>query len=146
MPAKDDAARRRRYKQLASLERDLFGRWCTVIFRPELPGAGSRGVIGKLMGGTGSMSGAMKGFLDCLSRVDDALSATSGPWFFDWADHPTMIDFVYVSHVERVLVSCAFWKSLGLRSDVYCGRFPVLNNWLDAFEKREAYLAFKSDY
>ena len=147
MPAEDDAAARRRYQQLANLERDLFGWWCTLIFRPEMPGASTGGMIGKLMGGTDSgMSGSMKGFLDCLSKVDDALSSTTGPWFFDWAGPPTMIDFVYVSHVERMLASCAFWKGLNLRSDVYRKQLPALNAWLDAFEKREAYLAFKSDY
>ena len=104
-------------------------------------------MIGKLMGSKNdSMSGAMKGFLDCLSKVDDALASTSGPWFFDYADHPTMMDFIYVSHVERMLASAAFWKGLNLRSDTYQSQFPALNAWLDAFEKREAYLAFKSDY
>merc|ERR1719221_2513481 len=88
----------------------------------------------------------MTGFLDCLSKVDEALSSTEGPWFFDWADHPTMIDFVYVSHVERMLASAAFWKGLDLRSEQYQSQFPNINAWLDAFEKRECYLAFKSDY
>ena len=81
-----------------------------------------------------------------MSKVDGALASTSGPWFFDFADHPTMIDFIYVSHVERMLASCAFWKGLDLRSDEYRRQFPALNAWLDAFEKRECYLAFKSDY
>ena len=57
-----------------------------------------------------------------------------------------MIDFVYVSHVERMLASAAFWKGLDLRSGDEKKRFPCLNAWLEAFEKREYYLAFKSDY
>jgi glutathione S-transferase len=57
-----------------------------------------------------------------------------------------MIDFIYVSHVERMLASCAYWKGLDLRSETYSKQFPALNAWLDAFEKRECYLAFKSDY
>ena len=92
------------------------------------------------------MSGAMKGFLECLDKVEAELESTKGPWFFDTADHPTMIDFVYVSHVERMLASAAFWKGLDLRSDEMKKRFPGLNAWLEAFEKRECYLAFKSDY
>jgi glutathione S-transferase len=144
LPAENDQAR---YKRLANLERELFSWWCTLIFRPEGPGFSSGGMIGKIMGSNdSSMSGAMKGFLDCLSQVDDELASTSGPWFFDFASHPTMIDFVYVSHVERMLASCAFWKGLDLRSDNYRRQFPALNAWLDAFEKRECYLAFKSDY
>mmetsp|Transcript_38958 Transcript_38958/g.81505 ORF Transcript_38958/g.81505 Transcript_38958/m.81505 type:complete len:572 (-) Transcript_38958:94-1809(-) len=148
MPSENDAAGKKRYQQLANLERELFSWWCTLIFRPEGPGFSNGGMIGKLMGSKNndSMSGAMKGFLDCLSKVDDALASTSGPWFFDYADHPTMMDFIYVSHVERMLASAAFWKGLNLRSDTYRSQFPALNTWLDAFEKREAYLAFKSDY
>ena len=146
MPAENDAEGQARYKQLANLERQLFSWWCELIFRPEGPGF-SGGMLGKLMGSGGdSMSGAMAGFLDCLSKVDDALGSTAGPWFFDFADHPTMIDFIYVSHVERMLASAAFWKGLDLRSENYRRQFPALNAWLDAFEKRECYLAFKSDY
>lgn len=147
LPAENDSGGQARYKRLANLERELFSWWCTLIFRPEGPGFSSGGMIGKLMGSNdSSMSGAMQGFLDCLSKVDDELASTSGPWFFDFASHPTMIDFVYVSHVERMLASCAFWKGLDLRSDNYRRQFPALNAWLDAFERRECYLAFKSDY
>lgn len=147
MPADNDAEGKSKYEKLANLERELFSWWCTLIFRPEGPGFSSGGMLGKLMGkDDSSMSGQMKGFLDCVSKVDNALASTSGPWFFDFADHPTMIDFVYVSHVERMLASCAFWKGLDLRSDEYKRQFPALNAWLDAFEKRECYLAFKSDY
>lgn len=147
MPSEDDAKGQAKYKQLANLERELFSWWCTLIFRPEGPGFSGGGMLGKLMGSKdSSMSGQMKGFLDCMSKVDDSLASTSGPWFFDFADHPTMMDFIYVSHVERMLASCAFWKGLDLRSDEYQRKFPALNAWLDAFEKRECYLAFKSDY
>lgn len=148
MPNEDDSDAMQRYNQLARLERDLFSWWCTLIFRPEGP-MGGGGMFSKLMGGGGggsSLPGAMGGFLDCLAKVDTALASTSGPWFFDFANHPTMIDFIYVSHVERMLASCAFWKGLDLRSDTYKKQFPALNAWLDAFEKRECYLAFKSDY
>lgn len=148
MPSEDDAGGMQRYRQLANLERELFSWWCTLIFRPEGPGFGSPGMLGKLMGKSSdtAMSGAMAGFLECLEKVDKALSSTAGPWFFDFADHPTMIDFIYVSHVERMLASAAFWKGLDLRSNEYSAKFPALNAWLEAFEKRECYLAFKSDY
>ena len=148
MPADDDAAEKARYGKLANLERELFSWWCTLIFRPEGPGFTSGGgMLGKLMGkDSTSMSGQMKGFLDCISKVDKELASTSGPFFFDWADHPTMMDFIYLSHVERMLASAAFWKGLDLRSETYKQQFPALNAWLDAFDKREAALAFKSDY
>merc|ERR1712032_727996 len=86
----------------------------------------------------------MQGFLDCIGKVDKELSSTKGPWFFGEFDHPTMIDFIFVSHVERILASSAFWKGLDLRDPKW--KFQGLNNWLEAFEKRESYLAFKSDY
>jgi glutathione S-transferase len=72
------------------------------------------------------------------------LLETEGPWFFDEYDYPTMIDFIYVSHVERMLASCAYWKGLNLRDPKW--NLAGLNRWLEAFEKREPYLAFKSDY
>ena len=144
MPSKDDEQGNRRYDRLARLERDLFSWWCSLIFRPEMPRLnGGNNVLGKLLGGDGDMSGTMKGFMDCLRQVDQELQATRGPWFFE-NDHPTMIDFVYVSHVERMLASCAFWKGLNLRDPKW--NLVGINAWLDAFEKREPYLAFKSDY
>jgi len=151
LPSEDDALGWARYNKLARLERDLFSWWCSLLFRPEgpkLPTTG--GGLGKLLSGTKSdrlvMSGAMKGFLDCLKAVDNELCATSGPWFFVENDYPTMIDLIYVSHVERMLASCAYWKGLNLRSPEMSKEYPGLNRWLDAFEKRECYLAFKSDY
>eukprot|EP00559_Dactyliosolen_fragilissimus_P009427 CAMPEP_0184858626 /NCGR_PEP_ID=MMETSP0580-20130426/3717_1 /TAXON_ID=1118495 /ORGANISM="Dactyliosolen fragilissimus" /LENGTH=529 /DNA_ID=CAMNT_0027354877 /DNA_START=275 /DNA_END=1864 /DNA_ORIENTATION=- len=151
LPAEDDREGQARYDQLARLERELFSWWCTLIFRPEGPRMGNSNGLMNLFSGSESrskdnISGAMTGFLDCLSKVDKQLLSTSGPWFFDDQDHPTMIDFVYVSHIERMLASCAFWKGLDLRSDEMKLDYPGLNNWLDAFEKKEYYLAFKSDY
>lgn len=136
-----DEAGMSRYEQLARLERELFSGWCTLIFRPEMGG----GALAKLMGGGGGggMSGSMEGFLDCIKKVDVELRKTKGPWFFD-NEFPTMIDFVYVSHVERMLASCAYWKGLNLRDPKW--KLDGINDWLEAFEKKEYYLAFKSDY
>lgn len=143
-----------RYQTLARLERELFSWWCTLVFRPEQGGSRSGGgLLGALLGASSSssststtaMSSAMRGFMDCLQKVEQALASTQGPWFFDEFDHPTMIDFIYVSHVERMLASVAYWKGLNLR-DAKKWNLPALNRWLQAFEQREAYLAFKSDY
>jgi glutathione S-transferase len=153
LPKEDDQEGWNRYNRLARLERELFSWWCTLMFRPEgpkMPSASSgfmgffSGMNGK-GGGSEMISGSMSGFLDCLSKVDQELSSTPGPWFFD-RDYPTMIDFVYVSHVERMLASCAYWKGLHLRDEEMKKKYPRLNNWLDAFDKRECFLAFKSDY
>lgn len=116
------------------------------MFRPEAPRLGANNnLLGSLLGNSREvMSGSMEGFLDCIRKVDKELRSTKGPWFFDEYDYPTMIDFIYVSHVERMLASCAFWKGLNLRDPKW--NLKGLNAWLDAFEKREPYLAFKSDY
>ena len=145
LPEESDKDGWSKYDRLARLERDLFSWWCTLIFRPEgqsMPG----GLMGLLGGKKSSeVSGAMKGFLDCLSKVEKELAATDGPWFYD-KEYPTMIDFVYVSHVERMLASSAYWKGLNLRSEEMRSKYPALNLWLDSFDKRECFLAFKSDY
>lgn len=139
----EDRAGAARVQELSKLERELFSWWCTLLFRPEGPRLGGN-VFDILKGKGTDMSGAMKGFLDCMKKVDDALTSTAGPWFFDKDDHPTMIDFIYVSHVERMLASCAYWKGLNLRDPKWNLKGVVA--WLEAFEKRESYLAFKSDY
>lgn len=102
-------------------------------------------MLSGLLGGSGNeeMSGSMQGFMDCIRKVDAKLLSTDGPWFFE-TDYPTMIDFIYVSHVERMLASCSYWKGLNLRDPKW--NLKGLNSWLEAFEKREGYLAFKSDY
>jgi glutathione S-transferase len=129
----------KRYEKLAGLERELFSWWCTLVFRPE-------GGMGGMFGGgqKDGMSGSMQGFMDCIKKVDQELRSTRGPWFFGEFDYPSMIDFIYISHVERMLASVAYWKGLNLRDPKW--NLKGLNAWLDAFEKREPYLAFKSDY
>lgn len=143
LPADDDEKGWKKYEALSKLERDLFSWWCTLVFRPEGPLGGTGGLLGGFLGGP-KMSGAMQGFLECIQKVDKYLLETDGPWFFDEYDYPTMIDFIYVSHVERMLASCAYWKGLNLRDPKW--KLTGLNRWLEAFEKREPYLAFKSDY
>jgi glutathione S-transferase len=146
LPSEDDTAGWARYDKLARLERELFSWWCTLVFRPDGPRLGGGNPLQALRGGGGGgMSGSMQGFLDCVKQVDKELTSTKGPWFFgDKQDYPTMIDFVYVSHVERMLASCAYWKGLNLRDPKW--GLKGINAWLEAFEKREPYLAFKSDY
>lgn len=125
------------------LNHSLFSWWCTLVFRPEGPKVGGN-LLSKFLSAPQESSAAMQGFLDCMRKVDRELQSTKGPWFFDTFDYPSMIDFIYVSHVERMLASCAYWKGLNLRDPKW--DLKGLTAWLEAFEKREAYLAFKSDY
>jgi glutathione S-transferase len=135
----------KQYQYLMRLERELFSWWCTFMFRPESGGLG--GMMSGLMGGnSGSISPQMQGFLDCLQQVNQALQETKGPFFLDFVEHPTMIDFVFASHVERMLASCAYWKGVDLRSPEQYPQLGALQDWFNALEKAEYYLAFKSDY
>lgn len=149
--AKKQPADYRRYQELSQLERELFRWWCTLMFRPEGAGGGVGGMLGGLFGGNAGgadevVSPAMEGFFNCLQRVDTALRSTKGPFFLDYTtDHPTMIDFVFASHVERMFASCAYWKGMDLRNQADYD-LPGLQAWMDALEKEEYYLAFKSDY
>jgi glutathione S-transferase len=150
----------RRYRALMGLERELFRWWCTLVFRPEQPNpqpGGAGGFVGRLLGNAGGSSGdddggdsyvspSMGGFLECLETVDAQLRTTKGPYFLDYANHPTMIDFVFASHVERMLASCAYWKGMDLRNPKDYPKLGGLRAWMDALEKHEYYLAFKSDY
>mmetsp|Transcript_42167 Transcript_42167/g.78891 ORF Transcript_42167/g.78891 Transcript_42167/m.78891 type:complete len:531 (-) Transcript_42167:18-1610(-) len=112
--------------QLLRLERQLFGDWCGLTFRP----------------GKGIMDAAEKSFMSTMAKVDAALLATPGPWFLG-GDSPTLVDLQYISHIERMLASLLYWKGLKLRDT---GEFKGLDAWLAAFEERPAYIATKSDY
>lgn len=116
---------------LLKLERQLFGDWCNLIFRPS-------GGMGGLFGG-----GAKASFEKTLDKVEAALAVhPDSPWLLG-GDAPSLVDMQYISHVERMLASCLYWKGMQLRK---MERFPLLENWLDAFEQRPSYQATKSDY
>ena len=138
-----------RAKELLALERDLFGAWCQLVFRPDETDA-----FGGLleMFGVGPASGdekqgespsrALLAFEAKLGQVDAALGETPGPWFLG-GEAPSIVDLQYVSHIERMNASVLYWKGVKLRGS---GRFPALDAWFDAFEGRAAYAASKSDY
>ena len=112
--------------KLLKLERQLFSDWCGLVFRPSLPGP----------------LGARAGFEKTLDEVDKALGATPGPWFLG-GENPGIVDFQYVSHVERMNASVLYWKGLQMRGTT---RWANLEKWLLAFEARPSYQATKSDY
>jgi glutathione S-transferase len=170
-----ESSQYRQYQYLMQLERELFRWWCTFMFRPESGsnsfggGGGGGGMANALRGflgggntmndsiaGTNTISPQMQGFLECLVKVNTALTQTKGPYFLDFmmtmttttttTPYPTMIDFVFASHVERMLASCAYWKGMDLRSEKQYPQLRALQQWMDALELKEYYLAFKSDY
>jgi len=88
----------------------------------------------------------MRAFLECMETVDTQLKATEGRYFLDYADHPTMIDFVFASHIKQMLASCFYWKGMDLRNPSEYPKLSAIWAWMDALEKHEYYLAFQSDY
>eukprot|EP00596_Hydrurales_sp_CCMP1899_P003758 CAMPEP_0119034544 /NCGR_PEP_ID=MMETSP1177-20130426/1526_1 /TAXON_ID=2985 /ORGANISM="Ochromonas sp, Strain CCMP1899" /LENGTH=460 /DNA_ID=CAMNT_0006992041 /DNA_START=112 /DNA_END=1494 /DNA_ORIENTATION=+ len=113
-----DAARA---QNLMRLERDLFSRWCNLVFR------GSMG------------NGAIKSFEDGLDKVNEELSVTASPWFLD---EMTIVDLTYITHIERMCASVAYWSGRQIRGD----RWPAIERWMTAFEAMPSYMATKSDY
>lgn len=147
LPDRGDDDGWQRTQVLARLERELFSAWCGLIFRPEMGGlSGGLAALQNLLPGdavaNANPSPAMKTFIEVLDKVDTELRYTPGPWFFE-SDHPLMIDLIFVSHIERMLASCAHWKGLQIRGS---GKWKGIDAWFDAFDQRESYLAFKSDF
>ena len=110
-----------RARALLQLERKLFRVWCDYVFR----------------GGWGSK----RQFESCLDEVDAALAKTRGPWFLE-SQGPGIVDLQYVSHVERMAASVAYWKGDTLRG----GRWKHIDTWFEAFEQRPSYSASRSDW
>jgi glutathione S-transferase len=87
------SADRARADGLLRLERELFRDWCSLTFQP----------------GTGMFGSNKKAFQETLRKVDSALGDTPGPWFLG-GPAPSLVDLQYVSHVERMVASLAYWK------------------------------------
>lgn len=114
---------RERAVRLMKMERQLFGAWCTFLFRPDRSGRGA------------------SEFDAALAEVDAALGQNSAsPWFLPVL-HPTIVDMQYVSHVERMVASAMYFKGYDIRK-----RFGNIDAWLSAFEELPYYMASMSDF
>jgi glutathione S-transferase len=107
--------------RLLRLERELFSWWCQFVFRPG--------------------NSARSSFRQTLMECDSALGETPGPWF-SGADGPDIVDLTFVPHIERMAASCMYWKGFKIRGNA---QFPNVNAWFDALEKKDWYMAYKSD-
>ncbi|CAJ1385916.1 unnamed protein product [Effrenium voratum] len=119
-----DKALQKRASDLLNLERQLFGAWCSFLFRPEMPFIG----------------GSEQDFTDTLQAVDAELGRSESPFFLPYP-HPTIVDMQYVSHVERAVASAMFYKGYDIRK-----KFKNIDRWLSAYEELPHYMATKSDY
>lgn len=64
---------------------------------------------------------------------------TSSPWFLN---ELSIVDLTYITHVERMCASVAYWSGRQIRGD----RWPAIERWMAAFEAMPSYMATKSDY
>mmetsp|Transcript_4092 Transcript_4092/g.11947 ORF Transcript_4092/g.11947 Transcript_4092/m.11947 type:complete len:536 (-) Transcript_4092:48-1655(-) len=129
---REDPDKLARAERLLGLERELFSWWCQWCFRPgDGPGGAHR-----------------KGFEDVLGRVDAALGEADGPFFL--GEKLSIVDLVYVPHLERIVSSMLYWKAFVIRRlDAPAGdRYANINRWFDALERRPngVYLATQSDH
>ena len=105
-----------RVKELLGLERRLFGSWCNYVFRGQGKGA----------------------FEKDLRAVNDAIE---GPFFT--GNDLSIVDLQYVSHIERMSASVAYWKADVLRGNP---KYPKINAWFAALEELPSYRASRSDF
>ena len=77
------------------LERELFGDWCSSIFRPSYGNQRSR-----------------IAFEETLDKVNEELGKTKGPFFLE---ELSIVDLQFVTHVERMLASVPYWAGFKIR-------------------------------
>lgn len=80
-------------------------------------------------------------FEKTMDIVAKELEASGGPFFM--GSQLTLVDITFTSMMERVAASIAYYKGSYIRGQ---GRWPAVERWFDALEKRETYLGTKSDY
>lgn len=110
--------------QLMRLERDLFARWCSLVFRSSYDDGKTN----------------RRRFEEGLDLVNQELQACAGPWFL-----PTfsIVDLTYITHIERMCASVAYWCGFKIRGNP---RWNAIDAWMEAFEQMPSYMATKSDY
>lgn len=122
----EDSPELERAKALMRLERELFGDWCGLVFRPSYGNQQSR-----------------VAFEETLDVVDQQLGKTKGPFFLE---DLSIVDLQFVTHIERMLASVPYWAGFKIRGGEGSKRWANIDAWFDAFEKMPSYLASKSDY
>ena len=114
-------------KALLDLEQELQQAWFLLVFYPVKDEA---------------LAKANQTFVDTLTKVNEALSHTKGPWFLE-GNNPSFVDIQYITTMERIAASVLYWKGLNIRS---LDNLPQFQTWLAAFERLPHYLASRSDY
>jgi glutathione S-transferase len=109
---------------LRRLERLLFRAWCNWLCYPATsPQQEQRSRIL---------------FTDTVSKVEQALASTPGPYFLD--EFGTA-DVIFTPYVERMNASLYYYKGYSLREEN-----PHLAAWFEAMERRPTYRGTQSDF
>ncbi len=109
---------------LRQLERQLFRAWCQWLCVP------SRGAAEEAR--------SQQGFERFAERFAIALAATSGPFLLG---ELSTADLIFVPYLERMNASLAYYKGFLLRE-----RYPAIDRWFHALERRSTYLGTQSDF
>lgn len=110
---------------LRQLERLLFRAWCGWLCHPSpLPGGEVR---------------ARELFEGQAGAMAAALEASGGPFLF--GPQLSGVDLLFVPFLERMAASLAYYKGYLLRQ-----RFPAIDRWFAALERRSTYLGTQSDF
>ena len=122
----DDSPELARATSLMRLERELFGDWCSLVFRPSYGNRQSRNA-----------------FEETLDVVNQQLGITKGPFFLE---ELSIVDLQFVTHIERMLASVPYWSGFRIRGGEGSRRWANIDAWFDAFEQMPSYVATKSDF
>ena len=124
LPNDDQVEQNRRAKSLMQLERQLFGAWMYWLTSKD-----------------NSQGSLRKNFKSVLQTVEQELS-TTGPFFL--GNDVSMVDFMFMPFVERMMASLLYFKAFPMRG--LNNKYPNLNRWMDAMETLPSYQLTKSDY
>ncbi|HEY9877093.1 MAG TPA: glutathione S-transferase family protein [Leptolyngbyaceae cyanobacterium] len=109
---------------LRQLERLLFRAWCSWLCYPtrsKREDHRSREI-----------------FAGVVTKVEEALGRTPGPYFLDPFG---IVDVIFTPYVERMNASLYYYKGYSLREEN-----PRLSAWFDAMESRPTYRGTQSDF
>ena len=124
LPSDDQVEQNMRAKSLMQLERQLFGAWMYWLTSRD------------------NKQGSLRSnFQAVLQTVEKELS-TTGPFFM--GKEVSMVDFMFMPFVERMMASMLYFKGFPMRG--LNNNYPYLNRWMDAMETLPSYQLTKSDY
>mmetsp|Transcript_611 Transcript_611/g.740 ORF Transcript_611/g.740 Transcript_611/m.740 type:complete len:403 (+) Transcript_611:295-1503(+) len=108
---------------LRQLERLLFRAWCAWLCRPLRSKREEDAMRAK--------------FQQIMSKVEEALGSTEGPYFLEKFG---TTDVIFTPYVERMNASLYYYKGYNMRKEN-----PKFGEWMDAMETRDTYRGTQSD-